>query len=186
MSNFIGVYNLKYAKLIKDDKTGVEYSELKTIPGLTKISVEPSSNEATFYGDNQAMETVKRLGEIKVAVETGSLSMEVMADLMGHEYDAENGRMIARASDVAPEVGLMYTRNKANGDERHVKIFKMVFGLNKDEASTNGDSVEFQGDSIEATALPLQFNGEWKTMIEPNVNNEEVVENFLKAMFVAE
>ena len=186
MSNFIGVYNLKYSKIVKDDETGVEYEEIKTIPGLTKISVEPSSNEATFYGDNQAMETVKRLGEIKVAIETGSLPLPVLADLMGHKYDEENGRMICRASDVAPEVGLMYTRNKANGDLRHVKVFKMVFGLNKDEASTNGDSVEFQGDSIEATALPLAYNGEWKDMIEPNENNAELVKKFLENMIITE
>lgn len=183
MSNFIGVYNLKYSKLIKDDATGVEYEAIKTIPGLTTISVEPSSNEATFYGDNQAMETVKRLGEIKVSIETGSLPLEVLADLMGHEYDEENERMICRATDVAPNVGLMYTRNKANGELRHVKIFKMVFGLNTDEATTNGDSVEFQGDSIEATALPLSYNNQWKDMIEPNENNEELVKKFLGNIF---
>ena len=186
MSNFIGVYNLKYSKIVKDDETGVEYEEIKTIPGLTKISVEPSSNEATFYGDNQAMETVKRLGEIKVAIETGSLPLPVLADLMGHKYDEENGRMICRASDVAPEEGLMYTRNKANGDLRHVKVLKMVFGLNKDEASTNGDSVEFQGDSIEATALPLAYNAEWKDKIEPNENNTELVKKFLENMIITE
>lgn len=186
MSNFIGVYNLKYAKLTKDDTTGATYGEIKTIPGLTKISVEPSSNEATFYGDNQAMETVKRLGEIKVSIETGSLPLNVLADLMGHEYDEVNKRLIAKSSDVAPEVGLLYTRNKANGELRHVKIFKMVFGLNKDEATTNGDGVEFQGDTIEATALPLTFNKEWKDMIEPNETNSVLVEQFLSKMIITE
>lgn len=186
MSNFIGVKNLKYSKLVKDDETGVAYEEIKTIPGLTKISVEPSSNEAVFYGDNQAMEVVKRLGEIKCSIETGSLPLEVLADIMGHEYDAENGRMICKSSDVAPTVGLIYTRDKADGSLRHVKIFKTVFSLNKDEATTNGDSVEFQGDTIEGTAMPLQYNGAWKDMIEPNESNGELVAKFLEKIFETE
>ena len=62
----------------------------------------------------------------------------------------------------------------------------MVFGLNKDEATTNGDGVEFQGDSIEATALPLSYNGQWKDMIEPNSNNAELVKKFLENMFITE
>lgn len=186
MSNFIGVYNLKYSKLTKDDKTGATFEAFKTIPGLTKISVEPTSNTATFYGDNRASETVTRLGEIKVAVETGSLPLDILADLMGHEYDAANGRMIAKSTDVAPEVGILYTRNKANGELRHVKIFKMVFSLNKDESTTSGDSVEFQGDAIEATALPLNFNDEWKDMIEPNEANTLLVDKFLAGMIITE
>ena len=66
------------------------------------------------------------------------------------------------------------------------KSFKTVFSLNRDEATTNGDSVEFQGDTIEGTAMPLQYNGAWKDMIEPNENNEELVEKFLEKIFETE
>ena len=186
MSNFIGVENLRFSKLIKDDETGVQYETLKRIAGLVKISVEPTSNTASFYADNQVMESVTRLGEIKVTLETGNLPLSIIAELMGHEYDEENGRIICRAGDVPPNVGLIYTRNKANGDVRHVKIFKVQFGLSKDEATTTGDSVEFTAESIEGIAMPLQHNGEWKDMIEPNESNGELVSKFVASMFITE
>lgn len=185
--NFIGVEGLKYQIIKKDDDTGVAYEgDIKEIDGVVKIAVEPSSNEATFYGSNRACESVKRLGDIKVALETASLPMETLADFFGHKYDKANNKMACNANDSAPYISIMYTRNKADGTLRHIKLLKVIFGLNKDEATTQGDSVEFQGDAVEGTALPTKFDGNWKDMIETTDTNSAEVEKFLSAFYPEE
>ena len=65
----VGLDNLYYAVLTKDDETGVTYDTPVKIAGAIKVKVDPKSNSATLYADNGPAETVTALGEINVEIE---------------------------------------------------------------------------------------------------------------------
>ena len=71
--------------------------------------------------------------------------------------------MDAKASDVAPYVGLAFEFTKANGKKRFVKLYKGKFKEASETGQTKGENTEFQTQSLEATFLPVQ-NGDrlWK------------------------
>ena len=183
--NFINVKNLNYATLTKDNATGITYGTMKKIPGLVKLSVDPSSTTASYYGDGIKLEQISRLGEIKVSIQASTLDMATLAELLGHTYDAANGTLIASANDSAPYVGIAYQREKADGSSRYIKLFKIKFSLPKEEASSTDNNVSFQDQTIEGIALPLTNNSEWKTMLESTESNSAAISGFFTTMIGA-
>ena len=178
--NFINAKDLHYSKLVKDDNTGVEYETYKRIPGVVSISISPTSNTASYYGDGVQMESVKRLGEITVSIQASSLDLKTQADLLGHAFDEEKGVMVSKADDVAPYHSIAFSRERADGSVRMIKLYKVMFALINEEAQSSNDAITFQDNTLEGNAMPLQYNKEWRRVIEPNDNNTAEVADFFK------
>jgi phi13 family phage major tail protein len=161
LSNFISVENLYYAKLTQDDRNGLVYGTPKPIGAAVKISVDPTTANATFYGDGIAQEQAYQVTDAKVAIETEALPIEVIADLLGHTLDGAGGIKYNK-NDVAPYVALLYKRKKVNGKYRYSKIYKVKFSDPKDDGETVSNSLKIQDDTLDGTMLPLINNGDWK------------------------
>lgn len=183
MANFISIRNLHLYPLNQDNAEGVKYGEAIKIPGLVKVAINPSTAEGTYYADGIAYESIKKLGEISMTVQTAALDLATTAKICGHDYDEETGVLKCNANDIAPYFGMKYERVKSDGTSRFIALNKVMFKLQNEEGSTATESIEFQdsGD-LEATALPTIFDNEWKSMVEPNSNNEEAITNFFKQM----
>jgi len=186
MANFINVQNLHYAKLTTDTSSTLTYdTTMKAIPGTVKISVEPATVSADYWADGQKAETVQRLGDIKISIQTSSLDLPTIADLLGHTYDATKGTIVCSQDDIAPYIALAYERVRADGTKRLIKVYKVMFGLPKDDGASATNSINFQDDTLDGTALPLANNGEWKFMLEPNETNTAAVTAFYTAIIPA-
>ncbi|EJW14155.1 phage major tail protein [Paenibacillus alvei DSM 29] len=79
----VGLKNMHYAKLIKDDETGVEYSTPKRLAPAITANITPTVNSATLFADDGPLLTANALGEITVEIGITDLPFDIQADLLG-------------------------------------------------------------------------------------------------------
>ena len=122
MANFISIRNLHLYPLVQDNAEGLKYGEAIKIPGLVKVAINPSTAEGTYYADGVAYESVKKLGEITMTVQTAALDLATTAQLCGHDYDEETGVLRCNANDVSPYFGMKYERVKSDNSSRYIAL----------------------------------------------------------------
>lgn len=156
----IGLKNLVYSKLTKDDEVGVTYSEVKKIAPAINARISPKTEISNLYADDGAVETVTSLGEIEVELEISDLPIDIQADLQGHTVNA--GVIIKKSTDTAPYVAIGFKSEKANGSYRYKWLYKGKFSLFEEEFKTKEDKVEFQTPKLKATFVKRLFDDAWE------------------------
>lgn len=156
----IGMKDLYYAKLTKDDVTGVTYESPTLISGAISAKISPKSDTQTLYADDGAFETVTQLGEIDIEIEVADLPLQVQAALLGHTVT--NGVLEAKNSDVAPYVAIGWRSLKSNGKYRYYWLLKGKFELPDEEAQTKEDKAKFQTAKIKGTFMARIYDGKYK------------------------
>jgi phi13 family phage major tail protein len=156
----VGLKDLHYALLTKDDSTGVTYSTPKKIIGAINAKISPKSNTETLYADDGPSETATALGEIDVELEVKDIPLSVQAELLGHTLS--NGVIVKKAEDVAPYVAIGFRSEKSNGKFRYKWLYKGKFSLPEEDYSTKEDKPKFQTPKIKATFIKREFDGAWE------------------------
>lgn len=156
----VGLSRFHYAKLTKDDITGVSYSEPVAVPKLKTVSIKTSADTVTDYADNGPSDVASSLGEITVEIELSELPLKVQADLLGHTID--KGVMVQKADDTAPMVAIGFVGLKSNGKKRYVWMLKGQFQIPDDDYKTKGEKVEFQSQKISGKFVIRDYDGAYK------------------------
>ncbi len=156
----IGVKNLKYAKLVKDDSTGVQYTAPEDIIGSVNITINDTTNSEVFHADDAPFEVATSYGGAEVSVETAGLSLDIQADLLGHTY--ENGLLKMNTNDEAPYVALMFESKMSTGAIEYVKLLKGKFKIPSTEYSTKTDTPQFKTKTIEGDFVTRDYDGEYR------------------------
>lgn len=163
----VGLQDIYYAKLIKDDETGVEYdTPKKMLPAIT-ANVTPTVNSATLNGNDGPIVTANALGPITVEIGVAAIPLETQADLLGSTITAD-GLLIDNGDDQAPEVALGYRRSMSDGSFVYVWLLKGKFQLPTEEAQTKQDEISFQTPTITATFLKRLYDGNWRFRADSN------------------
>ncbi|WDU84208.1 major tail protein [Caloramator sp. Dgby_cultured_2] len=152
--------DLYYAKLTKDDATGVTYETPILTAGAISAKVSPKSDTQTLYADDGAFETASQLSEITVELELADLPLSVQADLLGHTVT--NGVLEAKNTDQAPYVAIGWRSLKSNGKYRYYWLLKGKFQIPDDESKTKEDKANFQTAKITGTFVARIYDGKWK------------------------
>ena len=151
-SPFIGVDNFHIAKLLTDPVNGkATYDDIISFPWLRSVSIEPQSDEATLYADNQAVDTANVTSRYSLTIDTATLPLEYKALLLGHTI--ENGVMTVTSEDNAPYFAIMFETTKRNGKKRYVKFLKVRFSEPSETAQTKEEGVTYNTPSMTATAI---------------------------------
>jgi len=158
----IGLKELHYALLTKDDSTGVTYSAPVKIAGAINAKISPKSNTETLYADDGPAETASALGEIEVELEVKDLPLTVQAALLGHTVS--NGVMVRKAGDTAPYVAIGFKSQKSNGKYRYVWLYKGKFELPEQEYKTKEDKPSFQTPKIKGTFVKRENDEAWQVI----------------------
>lgn len=156
----IGLKDLHYSKVKKDDKTTLEYDAVNNIAGAINASIKPKTSSETLYADDGPADTVSALGEVEVEFEAQDLPLEIQADLLGHTI--KDGVLIKNASDLAPYVALGFKSLKSNSKYRYVWMLKGRFELIEESYETKGDKVNFQTPKIKGSFIKTDNNGDWQ------------------------
>ena len=84
----IGLANLHYAIMTAEDtaETAATYGTPKRLVGINSVSIQPTNDTATLYGDNKALATVTNTKEFTISLEVAKLPTEDEAALLGHSY----------------------------------------------------------------------------------------------------
>ena len=171
----IGLKNLHYAPMTKDDATTPTYGAVVAVPGLVTANITPNGQMATLYADNVAAEAAGALGTVAVELEMNELPLEMIAALLGHTVT--KGVMEAKESDVAPYVALMFQGDFVKDGQtytEYVKLFKVKFNEPAEGFETKKDTVNFQTGKISGTAC-VRLDGKWKSIAKSNATDYEDV-----------
>lgn len=158
----VGLRDLYYAILTKDDSTGVAYQTPVKIAGAINAKISPKVESETLYADDGPSETATSLGEIDVELETKDLPLSAQAALLGHTIS--NGVLIKDADDVAPYVAIGFRSKKSNGKYRYVWLFKGRFETPEQEYKTAEDKPSFQTPKIKGTFIKRDYDGFWQAI----------------------
>jgi phi13 family phage major tail protein len=158
----IGLRDLYYAILTKDDSTGVAYQTPVKIAGAINAKISPKVDTQTLYADDGPSETVTSLGEIEVEFEVKDIPLPVQAALLGHSVS--NGILIKNADDVAPYVALGFRSKKSNGKYRYVWLYKGRFETPEQEYKTMEDKPNFQSAKLKGTFVKRDYDGLWQVI----------------------
>ncbi|MED4726991.1 phage tail protein [Aneurinibacillus migulanus] len=157
----VGLNDLHYAKLTKDDATGVTYGAPIRIVGAITANISPSTNTETLYADDGPSEVATALGEISVELNVKDLPLEVQADLLGHTLN-DQGVLTKNADDQAPYVAIGFRSQKSNGKSIFVWLLKGKFQPSEEEYQTKEDSPTFQTPTIEGSFVKREADGHWQ------------------------
>ena len=161
-SPFIGVDNFHIAKLLTDPVNGkATYDDIISFPWLRSVSIEPQSDEATLYADNQAVDTANVTSKYSLTIDTATLPLEYKALLLGHTI--ENGVMTVTSEDNAPYFAIMFETTKRNGKKRYVKFLKVQFSEPSETAQTKEEGVTYNTPSMTAVAI---FRNDKKVLLQ--------------------
>jgi phage major tail protein, phi13 family len=155
----VGLRNLHYAKLTKDDATGVTYGTPVAVPGVISADIKPGSNSATLYADDGPYETDTVLGDIGVTIDMADLGPTIAADLLGHTVTG--GVMTKKSTDKSPYVAIMFESVKSNGKIRYKKLLKGKFQEPEENTKTKDDKVNFQTAKLEGKFVIRQNDSAW-------------------------
>lgn len=171
----IGLENVHYAKLTKDDKSGIAYETPKPLPGAISIQEQKTVNTAKLHADNRLWATKQVFSEGSVTFEFADVPLETYADLCGHTID-ENGKLIEKSSDTAPYICIMGEAVKEDGvTTRFFKLLKGQCAENQVNMNTTTDSPEFTTSQFTATFMPRQNDGAYKYVIDSTADNAAYV-----------
>ncbi|MDF2534413.1 MAG: phage major tail protein phi13 family [Bacillales bacterium] len=156
----VGLSDLYYAILTKDDSTGVNYQGPVKVIGAINAKISPKSSIDTLYADDGASETMTTLGEIEVEFEAKDLPFSHQAALLGHAVS--NGMLVKKATDSAPYVALGFRSKKSNGKYRFVWLYKGKFQLPEREHKTMEDKPTYQTAKIKGIFVKRDFDQAWE------------------------
>lgn len=156
----VGLKDVYYAKLTRDDNTGVSYEAPIQIAGAISAKISAETDSVTLYADDGPFETASSLGQITLELEMADLPLSVQAALLGHTV--ANGVLEAKSTDIAPYVAIGFRALKSNGKYRYYWLLKGKFEIPDDESQTKEDKVKFQTAKLKGTFVCRIYDGKWK------------------------
>ena len=157
----IGLDNVHYAILSKDDDTGVTYETPKRLRGSISINETAESQTTKLYADNRLWATAQVFSEGNVELVMADLPLEDYAALGGHTV--KDDKLVENADDVAPYVCIMGEGLKEDGKtKRYFKLLKGQCSKLGLEMSTKSDRPEFTTHTLSVIFMPRQYDGNYK------------------------
>lgn len=180
----IGLDQFYYA--VMNDEDAETYDSPVHVPGLIQATVTPTTNSASLYGDNKAIENESLLGDIGFALVMKDLPTSAQADLLGSTVDA-NGVLVRKSTDVAPYVAVGYRRKLTGGLYRYVWLLKGKFQVPEQDAATANDTPAFQTPTINATFIPRETDNEWQSVVNSGDSGVDptTITNWFNAPYIA-
>lgn len=179
----IGLKNIYYAKLTKDDTTGATYETPKKIGNAISVDIKTNSNTAKLYGDDMAVASNTTILDSTVTIETTDIPMEDRAILLGHTVHNETGLITAKGSDSPPYVAILFESDTHDGKTRYYKWLKGKFAPTQETINTRGENLEYQTPKMEATFVARQYDGAYEMIADSdNSLSESLISSWYESV----
>lgn len=172
----IGLNNFRYGILTEAPDGTATYGAGKKPAKAISCNVSITNNDAKLFADDG-------LAESDTSFQSGTVTMgideddnQTMADLLGHTYDAETGKITRNSNDIAPYVGLGRIIVKmVNGAYKYKVefLYKVKFSEPSQTDNTKSDSVTFGTTEIQGNIAQLA-NGDWSDAETFDTKNEAI------------
>lgn len=154
----IGLDNLYFALVTKDDATGVTYDAMLPAPGVISVDITVETTSGDLYADDMNVDHYEAISAYNVAIDIASLTDELRAKLAGHEYDELTQTVIEKATDVAPSVGMAFRSMNSDGSYKYVKLMSGKFTESGDSYKTKGENTEYQTKKLNGKFTPRTYD----------------------------
>ena len=180
----IGLKDLHYAILTKDDSDSVEYDQPKKVGKAISANINPTVNNAELYADDGLSETASALGAISVTIGADKLTKQVQADLLGHKVNSD-GVLEKSSTDTAPYVALGFRSEMSNGKYRYVWLYKGKFQPVEQNYQTKEGTPAFQTPTINATFMKRDHDDKWEGSVEEGDDSvaSGIIDNWFNAVY---
>lgn len=128
-----------YAKVTKDDETGITFGEVKQFARMRKVSIEP-----VIAGDdinsNDAVEVSG--GEVvgyKIGIDITGMPPEEEATIYGNEVDSKGG-IVEKDGDHAEPIAILLKLKMSGGHHKYTVLYNCVAQKHTEEAETQTSS----------------------------------------------
>lgn len=152
INEFRGVSNVVIAEVTTDDSSAYETGPVKRLTGASKISKEVDTASDTKYYDNAPAITINSEGADKINIDGSVLSLEMLAWIVGKEYDTNTGAFLDGPAKQR-YFALGYITELTDGTERYVWRLKGTFGIPNEENSTKTNGTDSNGQSLTYTGI---------------------------------
>ncbi|PGA19318.1 phage tail protein [Bacillus thuringiensis] len=157
ISSTVGVDSLVYAKLLKDDATGVDYDTVKEMEGAVKIKTSKKVASEIMWSDNKKSEIAESDGEVEVEIELRSISLSTKADIEGYP-EVKDGVLDEKREGEKPYLAIGWRFLKANGKYRYVWLLKGKLSQEEEEGETKKDKPNFQTTKLKGSFIERDFD----------------------------
>lgn len=176
----IGLRDIYYAVILKDDETGTEYDTPKYFAPAMTLTYTPTYNRANLRGDDRVIATASSEGTTTVSVGLTELTKQAQVDVLGAKV-ASDGGILEGAENRPKDVALMYRAEKANGAYRYDVIYKVQFDPAEESLETKQETPTFATPTLNGEAIPRLSDG-WKRK-KYHSDDEEIDPSFFDTFF---
>ena len=154
---WIGAYSI-------DDSTHAEtYADLTQVGEAVSTEATPNYNEASLYGDNKQVESVKEFTSADISMGITRIPAKAAQMMFGHTVTTD-GVETSNANDAAGYVGYgCIVQSIENGVKSYRGLFfpKVMMVEGAETYETKGESVTFQTPTLSGKAMP-NYAGAWR------------------------
>lgn len=177
----VGLDSLYVAEVTQDDAAGYVADTPAFFAPAVEATAEPETSQDTQYADDQAFDVSVSEGVTKVTITATAIPSEMLALVLGKEFDAATGRIYdSGGNSTPPDMALSFRSKKSNGSYRYFQYLKGKFSAPSDEAATKENKATPKPKKIVFTAMNTvhQFTTSAGTMSHKRVLGDEDTLNF--------
>lgn len=149
----VGLDSLYIAEVTADTASGYTAGTPYYFAPAAEATLEPSTESATQYADDQAYEVMTSEGETKIKLKITNIPLSVLADITGRVYDTGSGRFFDNPDAVPPYFALLFRSKTSSGDYRYYSYLKGRFEMPAEEIRTLGEKPDPKTTEIVYTAI---------------------------------
>lgn len=156
---FVGVDSLHYAIVTSDAVGGyVAGTPTYLAPAAEVAGEAETSNTPTYYDNKPGFNYVSE-GVTTLTLTVSNVPAQLMATLLGKNYDAASGRVYDSGAPVPPDVALGFRMNVGKNDYRYFWYLKGTFSGGAEEAATKSNDVDIR--TYQLTFTGVTTTKEW-------------------------
>lgn len=177
----IGLDSLYIAEVTVDSVAAYTADTPEYLAPAAEASQAPKTNSATQYADDQPYDSSVFEGETEISLTVTGIPSEMLAKLLGRQFDTASGRVFDNPGATPPYFALSFRSLKSNGSYRYYQYLKGRFSAPTEETATKADSPDPKTMQLTYTAIPTIYNFDIGATDEPlkRVYGDEDTDNFV-------
>lgn len=183
----IGLRDIHYAVITKDDETGTTYDTPKKLAPAMSLTKTPTYNRSNLRADDGVIATAGSKGPITVSVGISDMTPEARADILGQKVN-EDGVVISNKDDQPKDVALMARAEKSNGAYRYIVLYKVQFNPPEEGFETKQETPTFNTPTLSGEAIPRLSDGNEEAYVDSDSEdvNQAVIDGWFDSVYEEE
>lgn len=152
MKQFRGVSDLFFAEVTKDDGETYETGTPERLAYVARVGKDVTSDSASVFYDNKAMIVINSEGADEISIDSSVIELPALAKITGKVYNEELDMYVDSVRTVK-YFALGYREKMVDGSFRYNWRLKGTFAIPAEEASTEDDGTDSNGQSLVYTGI---------------------------------